>query len=266
MRTLRFALLLALALVGKGPAAWMPELRPEWQALFQEAGVEGTLVMREVRQDRWLASDTTRAQRRMLPASTFKIPNSLIALECGVLADEDQVLPWDGITRDVPEWNRDHTLRSALRVSCVPVFQELARRIGAARMELWLDSLTYGNGRISGGIDHFWLDGDLALSAVEQVDFLSRLALLRLPLSERSQRVVRESLVVEATPHWVLRAKTGWAARNTPMHGWWVGWVEREDALWVFALNVDIRSEADLHLRQDLVRRALLDLRIMPGR
>ena len=259
-------LLLACAWTGAAAAAWTPELRPDWAARFRAAGVEGTLVVRELRGDRWLASDTLRARRRMLPASTFKIPNSLAALETGVLADETQVLPWDGVTRDIAEWNRDHTLRSALRVSCVPVYQDFARRVGAERMAALLDTLDYGNGDVSGGVDLFWLEGGLAVSAVEQVEFLSRLARLELPLSERSQRIVREALVVEAAPEWVLRAKTGWAARRDPMHGWWVGWVEREDALWVFALNVDIRDGDDLPLRQGLVRQALQELGALPGR
>lgn len=259
-------LLLACAWLGGAAASVTPELRPDWAARFREAGVEGTLVVRELRSGRWLASDTLRARRRMLPASTFKIPNSLVALETGVLADEEQELPWDGVTRDIPEWNRTHTLRSALRVSCVPVYQDFARRIGAERMAAFLDTLDYGNADISGGIDLFWLEGGLAISAVEQVEFLSQLARLELPFSERSQRIVREALVVEAAPDWVLRAKTGWAARSEPMHGWWVGWVEREDALWVFALNVDIRDEEDLPLRQGLARLGLEELGALPGR
>jgi beta-lactamase class D len=265
------ALLLMLMLLGAGlsraaAGTWSPELRPDWAAAFRDAGVAGTLVVRELRSGRWLASDTTRALRRLLPASTFKIPNSLIALETGVLADEGQVLPWDGVERLIADWNRAHTLRSALRVSCVPVFQGFARGIGAERMTALLDSMDYGNALIGGGIDRFWLDGELAISAVEQVDFLSRLAGLELPLSQRSQRIVREALIVEAAPEWVLRAKTGWAARREPTHGWWVGWVEREDAVWVFALNLDLRGEQDLPLRQALARRALGELGALPGR
>jgi len=259
-------LLLVAAPRDAAAGSWSPELRPDWAAAFREAGVEGTLVVRELRSGRWLASDTTRALRRLPPASTFKIPNSLIALETGVLRDEAQELPWDGVTRDIAGWNRGHTLRSALRVSCVPVFQEFARRIGTGRMKALLDTLGYGNADIHGGIDRFWLDGGLAISAVEQVEFLSRLVRLELPLSERGQRIVREALVVEAAPDWVLRAKTGWAARREPMHGWWVGWVEREDSVWVFALNLEVRGEADLPLRQGLARRALVELGALAAR
>lgn len=266
MKALALILLLACAsLAPPARAAWRPELRPDWAELFHAAGVTGTLVMLELESGRWLASDSVRAVQRLLPASTFKIPNSLIALECGVLRDERQTLPWDGVTRPIEGWNRDHTLRSALVVSAVPIYQDFARRIGEERMRQWLDSLHYGNADCGGGIDHFWLDGRLAISAVEQVDFLARLARLELPMGERSQRILREALIVEAAPDYVLRAKTGWAARLEPGHGWWVGWLEREGRTLVFALNLDLRSEEDLPLRQALVRQALAGLGLAPA-
>ncbi|MFA7331625.1 MAG: class D beta-lactamase [Candidatus Delongbacteria bacterium] len=267
---MKHLLLLLLLLLGgcalglRAAEPWTPELRPDWLALFRAAGVTGTLVMQELESGHWLASDTVRARERRLPASTFKIPNSLIALETGVLRDERQVLPWDGVTHPIAGWNRDHTLRSALSVSSVPVYQDFARRIGESRLRLWLDSLDYGNADCGGGVDHFWLDGALAISPVEQVRFLARLARLELPLSERSQRILREALIVEATPDYVLHAKTGWAARIEPGHGWWVGWLEREGRTLVFALNLDLRGEADLPLRQELVRRALAGLGELP--
>lgn len=225
----------------------------------------GTLVMQELESGHWLASDTVRTRERRLPASTFKIPNSLIALETGVLRDERQRLPWNGVTHPIAAWNRDHTLRSALGVSVVPVYQDFARRIGEAQMRAWLDSLDYSNADCGGGIDHFWLDGALAISPVEQMRFLARLARLELPLSERSQRILREALIVEAAPEYVLRAKTGWAARSTPGHGWWVGWLEREGRTLVFALILNLRDEADLPLRQELVRHALVGLGALPA-
>jgi beta-lactamase class D len=264
MRVLLLFLLGCCSAVSQAAECWQPELRPDWADMFREAGVTGTVVMLELESGHWLASDTLRAQERLLPASTFKIPNSLIALETGVLRDERQVLPWDGVTRSIDGWNRDHTLRSALRVSCVPVYQDFARRIGESRMERWLDSLDYGNTDCSGGIDRFWLDGDLRISAVEQVRFLARLARLELSMSERNQRIVREALIVEADPDYVLRAKTGWAARVEPSHGWWVGWLEREGRTVVFALNLELRSEQDLPLRQLLTRRALATLGLLP--
>jgi len=124
----------------------------------------------------------------MLPASTFKIPNSVIALETGVVGDPDKdIFRWDGVVRSIEAWNRDHTLRSAIAASAVPVYQEIARRIGADRMQKFVDLFGYGNRDIGGGIDQFWLTGNLRISPVQQIDFVDRLRRGTLPVSKRSQ-------------------------------------------------------------------------------
>src|SRR5207302_1318723 len=112
----------------------------------------------------------------MLPASTFKIPNSVIALETGVVGDPDKdVFKWDGVVRSIEGWNRDHTLRSAIAASAVPVYQEIARRIGAERMQKYVDLFEYGNRDIGGGVDQFWLTGNLRIDPIQQIDFVDRL-------------------------------------------------------------------------------------------
>lgn len=238
--------------------------RPDWQAWFDEAGTTGVLVLYDLERDLWQISDTARARERFIPASTFKIPNTLIALETGVLGDERAELPWDGVTREIADWNRPHQLRGALRVSCVPVFQELARRIGPSRMKSGLEALGYGNADLGGGVDRFWLDGALRISALEQVEFLKRFQQGTLPLAERSLRIAREALICEAGPDWILRAKTGWGARLDPQVGWWVGWVEGETRTVIFACNLDIREPSHLSLRQALTRRALVGVGALP--
>src|SRR5258708_36755126 len=106
----------------------------------------------------------------MLPASTFKIPNPLIALETAVVADPDKdVFKWDGVTRPVEGWNHDHTLRSAIAASAVPVYQEIARRIGAERMQKYVDLFEYGNRDIGGRIDQFGLPVKLAIDPAPHV-------------------------------------------------------------------------------------------------
>src|SRR5882762_6662259 len=70
--------------------------------------------------------------RRTLPASTFKIPHALVALQTRVVTDKT-VVKWDGTKRDYPVWNRDQTLESAIQVSAVWVFQRFAAAIGRGR-------------------------------------------------------------------------------------------------------------------------------------
>ncbi|MGA9118283.1 MAG: penicillin-binding transpeptidase domain-containing protein [Bacteroidota bacterium] len=174
--------------------------------------------------------------RRLSPASTFKIPNSLIALETGVIPDEHSVIPWDSVHRPVEAWNHNHDLASAIANSVVWYYQELARRIGATRMQHWVDAIGYGNRDITGGIDHFWLGSTLLISPDEQVVFLNRLRTNALPFSPRTIGIVKRILLQDSTPRWTLRGKTGSASYgHANAVGWYVGWVERSDGAVVFA-------------------------------
>ncbi len=180
--------------------------RPEWQKYFEEKGVRGTFALFEPAGDRYLVTNESRAKQGFLPASTFKIPNALIGLEVGSISDEKEVFHWDGKPKPHPEWERDQTLATGTRLSVVWMFQEVARRTGKERMKEWLAKLDYGNKDMKGGIDHFWLQGALRISAIQQVDFLRKLAEGELPMTQRSQRLVREALVVEKTSAYTLYA------------------------------------------------------------
>ena len=140
------------------------EFRDDLTKRFFDLGTTGTFVGYKVDDYLIIASDKVRSGEGRLPASTFKIPNSIIALETGVVEDPDKdVFKWDGVTRSIEPWNKDHTLRSAIAVSAVPVYQEIARRIGAERMQKYVDLFDYGNRDIGGGIDQFWLTGNLRI-------------------------------------------------------------------------------------------------------
>jgi beta-lactamase class D len=242
------------------------EIRDSLARHFADNGTAGTFVAYRVDDYTVIASDTERSGQAMLPASTFKIPNSLIALETGVVGDPDtDVFKWDGVTRFVPEWNQDHTLRSAIAASAVPVYQEIARRIGAERMQHYLDAFDYGNRAIGGGIDRFWLDGDLRIDPVQQVDFLDRLRRGVLPVSKRAQDLTRDILPVTKVGDAVIRAKTGLVgvddktdAENVRSSiGWLVGWVENGERQTVFALNLDIRDGHHRAARMGLAKQCL---------
>src|SRR3569833_2084359 len=190
----------AAALPARAFANVAPQRSEIRQALAKRCtddGTEGTFVGYKVEDYLVIASDTERSGEAKLPASTFKIPNSLIALETGVVGDPDKdVFKWDGVTRSIEAWNKDHTMRSAIAASAVPVYQEIARRIGPERMQKFVDLLEYGNRNIGGGIDQFWLTGDMRIDPMQQVDFLDRLRRGALPVSKRSQELVRDILPV----------------------------------------------------------------------
>ena len=211
----------------------------EWQRHFEARGVRGTFVILEPANDRYLVVDPARARRGFLPASTFKIPNALIGLEVGSITDENEVFPWDGKPKMRAAWERDHTLGSGMCESVVWMFQEIARRTGKQRMREWVEKLDYGNRDIRGGIDLFWLQGNLRVSAMQQVDFLHRLAEGRLPMSQRSQRLVRQALVSGREGNDVLYGKTGSTGSVKEPADWWVGWIERQGRpLVYFAMNL----------------------------
>jgi len=186
-----------------------------------------------------------RARRRFIPASTYKIPHALIALETGVAPDADFKLPWDEKTRPATgfwtdSWSQDQTLRSALRNSVYWYYQEIARRVGSTRMQFYLDQFDYGNRSMGGGLDQFWLHGDLRISPDEQVEFLRRMYAGELGVSERSTEILKDLLVLEDTEEYRLSGKTGTAGLSPGRAlAWLVGYVEVDDRLSFFALNVE---------------------------
>lgn len=239
------------------------EIRDSLAKRFSNDGTAGTFVGYLTNDYLIVASDATRSGEAFLPASTFKVPNSLIALETGVVADPDKdVLKWDGVTRSFEAWNHDHTLRSAIAASVVPVYQDIARRVGPERMQRYLELFEYGNHNIGGGIDQFWLTGDLRIDPMQQIDFIDRLRRRVLPISKRSQDLVADILPVTKVGDATIRAKTGLlgAERGVPSLGWLVGWAEKGDKQTVFALNLDIREPRHAASRMTLAQQCLTDI------
>ncbi len=239
------------------------EIREDLAKRFADAGTVGTFVGYKTDDYLVIASDKDRSGEAMLPASTFKIPNSIIALETGVVADPDKdVFKWDGVVRSIEAWNRDHTMRSAIAASAVPVYQEIARRIGQERMQKYVDLFEYGNRDIGGGIDQFWLTGNLRIDPVEQIDFVDRLRRGALPVSKRSQELVRDILPVTKSGDAIIRAKSGLlgAELGKPSLGWMVGWAEKGSANTVFALNMDVREPRHIAARMTLTQACLADI------
>jgi beta-lactamase class D len=234
---------------------------PQWQRHFDAHGVRGTFALFEPAMDRYRVMDEARARKGYLPHSTFKIANALIGLEVGSIHDELEVFKWDGKPKPVALWERDHDLASGMAFSVVWMFQEVARRTGKQRMKDWLERLDYGNADIAGGIDLFWLQGGLRISAMEQVEFLHRLAEGRLPATQRAQRLVRDALVVEKTAGYTLYAKTGSSSQSIrdPVW-WWVGWVERKGRPQAyFAMNFTPNGTNRFHERFEIGRAILAD-------
>ena len=208
--------------------------------LFRKAGVTGTFVLHDVSSDVYTVHNRDRAETRFVPMSTFKVANSLIGLATGTVASVDTVLPYGGKPTARPEWAHDMSLRDAIKMSNVPVYQGMARRIGLASMRDNLQKLNYGNMDPGTVVDMFWLRGPLKISAVEQTAFLEKLAQDQLPFPKSAMAAVRDITRQEGPAD--LHAKTGMGngrADDVDL-GWWVGWVVKDGHIYSFALNMEV--------------------------
>jgi beta-lactamase class D len=194
-------------------------------------GQEGAFVWKAVNKDEYVIFNEKLAGAAFSPCSTFKIPNALIGLELGVVIGQDTLKVWDGTIHRIADWNRDHTLESAIKYSAVWYFKELARNIGAENMQRFLDEISYGNADISGGIDRFWLDSTLQISPFEQVEFLEKLYKGHLPFKEENIRMVKEMIVLDSLEGGILSGKTGTGNYG----GWFVGYFEAPDDTYLFS-------------------------------
>lgn len=225
--------------------------------LFAKHHASGTLVISALRGGQSFIHNPQRAAQRLPVASTFKIFNSLIALQEGVVSNQDSQLHWDGTQYAIADWNHDQTLASAFKVSCVWCYQQMAARIGADKYRQYLHQAHYGELREPFDSTRFWLDGSLQISAQEQIDFLKQVYQRQLPFSAHSYDTLRQIMLAEQTATYRLYAKTGWASSASPQVGWYVGYVETAKQVWFFATNLDISDASQLPLRLTLTREAL---------
>jgi beta-lactamase class D len=175
------------------------------------------------------------ADERVSPCSTFKILNSMIALDSKAVRDENETIAWDGVVRTYPFWNTEHSMRSAIAVSTVWFYQELARRVGEKKMAEMVRAAEYGNMDTSKSHTDFWLGGgSLKISPNEQVDFVSKMVRNQLPFTLRSQSVVKEIMRLEKRDGMTLSGKTG----SCGGIGWFVGFIERDEFVKVFAFQI----------------------------
>ncbi len=268
------SLLLLLVLVGVGSgfvagnraySQTKPEIeqKVDFKQHFEQLGVNGSIIIYDLNQNNFYQHNPSRNNTTFLPASTYKIPNSLIALETGVIKDDVAVLTWDGIERGfngslLPQWNQDLNIRLAFKYSAVWFYQVLARKIGHERMQDYVNKIEYGNRQIGGkeDIDKFWLSGELRITPQEQITFLRRLYQNDLPFSQRTIDLVKDIAIAEQTPNYILRGKTGWADSV----GWYVGYLEQNNNVYFFATNLEMTSNTAPTARLEITRLCLQDL------
>ena len=241
---------------------------PDLQALLDKAGVSGTILVLDERAGLLYGNGFDQADVGSLPASTFKIPNTIIGLETGVASNGDRVFRWDGSPRSLPQWDKDMDLREAFHLSCVPCYQELAREIGPDRMRHFLEKLQYGQMDVQpDNIDEFWLRGNSAISPIQQIDFLERFYYAALPVSSLTTTLMKQLMLIEETPSYRLSGKTGWAIRDGQNTGWFTGYLETGNNVYFFCTRIRPQTAFQMEMfnqiRREITMEALYVLGII---
>ena len=207
--------------------------------------------------------------QRFSPASTFKIVNSLIGLQTGVVTNDTMVIKWDGVKRDREELNKDMGMTEAFKVSSVPYYQEVARRIGKDTMQKWIDSIGYGNRNISGPVDSFWLNNTLKISPDEQLGLVKRLYFDQLPFRKSVHEMVKGVMLQEDNTAYKLSYKTGWGFDEQKNNiGWMVGWIEENNHVYFFVTFVKAGTgDVDMrNIRMNITKGILKQLGFFEGK
>ena len=244
-----------------------PKELSELKNLFDKYKVDGSILIYNQNENVYMGYNLERCNIAFCPASTFKIPNTLIALESGI-ATTETVFTWNGEKRTFPTWEKDMTIKEAFQVSAVPVYQEIARRVGVEKMKYYTQLFNYGNLDINAeNIDKFWLEGESNITQYQQVYFLQKLYNLQLPISENTMKITKELMLFETKSRYKISGKTGWAVRQNESVTWFVGYIETENNVYIFATNVVPNKDTDLNTfsqtRIELTKEIFKELKII---
>ena len=212
----------------------------------------GTMIISSLNNQTAYIYNTYRANLGLSPASTFKITNSIIAINEGVLKDQYVIIKWDKKQRFLQSWNKDQNLKSSFQSSCVWFYQELAKKIGKEKYLQYFDQLDYGNRLLGRDITTFWLGdkGDLKITPLEQIEFLRKIYKKQLPISMRTYDILQDIMLEEETSNYKIYSKSGAATKNWRGHGWYIGYITTKHKVWFFVTNILIDDMEDLSKRK----------------
>ena len=225
--------------------------------IFDDSNVVGTTIVSSLRSQQTHRINRARASVPFASASTFKIPNTLIAIQEGLIDNASSTFIWDKVERDYGPWNQDQTLKSAFSLSCVWCYQQIARQVSSTAYTTYIEQFQFGILAESFQQTEFWLNGELKISAEQQITFLKALYQRKFAIDDKAFDVLSEIMFIEAQDGFKLWGKTGWAERVSPQVGWFVGYVETPDDVWFFATNIEIRSPSDLKKRVAVTKKVL---------
>jgi len=233
----------------------------DFRSYFDKYGVNGCFVLYNQSDNEFIKYNSTLCDTGYIPASTFKVPNSLIALEEGVVKDTNQIFKWDGHEWPNKSWNQDQTLKTAIKYSCIWVYFGFAEQIGIVKYQDYVNSFDYGNKNLTGPPTRFWLAGLFRISANQQIDFLRRFYNYELPkISRQSVDIVKDIIVLEQTKNYKLSGKTGGGMlTDTDYIMWLTGYLEKDNKSYFYAMNFKSNdynktSQARYEITKDILR------------
>ena len=68
--------------------------QPDFQKYYDSLALKGSTTIYDYKNKKWIFTNKKDAELATLPASTFKIPNSLFAIEYQAVQDENEVFKW----------------------------------------------------------------------------------------------------------------------------------------------------------------------------
>lgn len=243
-------------------------LKPEFKAIIDSLNVTGAVLIYDLNKNTYYSNNFEWTKIGRLPASTFKIANSIIALETKVVENDSTLFKWNGEKRAYKNWEQDLILKNAFQYSCVPCYQEIAKKIGVKRMNEYLQKLQYGDMIVtSKNLDVFWLEGESKINQYQQIDFLKRLVKSELKISKRTEEIMKRISFIEENKGYKLYGKTGLSIRNGNYNGWFVGYIELQNNTYFFATNIEpkknFNSNSFIKKRRDITLSAFRKINVI---
>lgn len=220
-----------------------PQEIKDLKPIFDKYNVNGSILVFDCNNDEYKGFNIERCNQSFSPASTFKIPNTLIALETKTVTT-DSVFKWNGEKQDLPAWETDMNIAQAYKASCVPIYQSIAKSIGVEQMKKYIRLFHFGNMIINqDNINRFWLEQESKITQFQQIYFLKRLYNLELPISNQTMLTMKQIMLQEDMNSYKLYAKTGLDVSEEITHGWYVGYIETKNNVYFFATNIEPKEK-----------------------
>lgn len=208
-------------------------------------GYEGSFVLYDLNNDAWIIYDMDHATLRTAPNSTYKIYDALFGLEEGIITPKDSFMAWNGANYPFEAWNADQDLYSAMQSSVNWYFQEIDGQLGTSALRSYIKEIGYGNENINSDLSSYWMQSELKISPVEQVELLTDLYNNDFGFTQENVNAVKDSICLFSSENESFYGKTGTGRINdNDINGWFIGYIENADSTYFFATNIQSTENA----------------------